>query len=338
MHQPRYSIPSAKILCRVCLTAVYPADPQINIDGSIFHKQCCKCSQCQCQLNLDSFHASGGEREGGTVTLYCSTHYFRFFSESGGSYLGGAEYARKAERDNLADALLEKAKSPLYRAVDGLRVNDLPAGLSYEHFASSFNDALLQAASSSIQHHANGQQLLEGAADIESRRKQLAEAYEQPAASSSSSSSPSSLSSEFVNSAPVTVRRQSYVSGMTASSLPRPGPAAPSQPPLLGFSPDKIEFRSASGAVFAGSFGEGGGAPQLMGGKMCTVRLANGTTYEGEMHLSKFHGIGRLVSTHGHSFEGEWKDGKMHGKGRYTTFDGRVLEGEFANDEFVHAV
>lgn len=33
--------------CKICTKAVYPMDPQINLDGSVFHKPCAKCEDCK---------------------------------------------------------------------------------------------------------------------------------------------------------------------------------------------------------------------------------------------------------------------------------------------------
>lgn len=53
-------------------------DPQINLDGSIFHKHCAKCKDCNCQINLSNFNKS----ETPDLTfLLCKTHYFQRFNE-----------------------------------------------------------------------------------------------------------------------------------------------------------------------------------------------------------------------------------------------------------------
>lgn len=39
--------------CKICTKAVYPMDPQINLDGSVFHKPCAKCEDCKYVVELD---------------------------------------------------------------------------------------------------------------------------------------------------------------------------------------------------------------------------------------------------------------------------------------------
>jgi hypothetical protein len=70
-------------------------DPQINLDGAIFHKSCAKCADCKCQITISNFtkHESPSE-----TILLCKTHYFKRFHE-GGSYLGGDRFHNKAARD-----------------------------------------------------------------------------------------------------------------------------------------------------------------------------------------------------------------------------------------------
>lgn len=67
-------------------------DPQINLDGSIFHKSCAKCQDCNCQITLSNF--SLGKMVTGGVVMLCKTHYFKRFHE-GGSYLGEDKYQHK---------------------------------------------------------------------------------------------------------------------------------------------------------------------------------------------------------------------------------------------------
>ncbi len=70
-------------------------DPQINLDGSIFHKGCAKCNDCNCQISLSNFTKNEND---GIITLLCKTHYFKRFHEQG-SYLGGEKFAIKNPRD-----------------------------------------------------------------------------------------------------------------------------------------------------------------------------------------------------------------------------------------------
>jgi hypothetical protein len=84
--------------CKVCMKSVYPMDPQINLDGSIFHKVCAKCTDCNCQITLSNFTKNETD---GVVTLLCKTHYFKRFHEQG-SYLGGDKFQVKNPRDERA--------------------------------------------------------------------------------------------------------------------------------------------------------------------------------------------------------------------------------------------
>jgi hypothetical protein len=88
--------------CRVCVKFVYPMDPQINLDGVIFHKPCAKCQDCNCQITISNFTKNVTADE---TVLLCKTHYFKRFHE-GGSYLGGEKFSVKATRDVQA---LDKA-------------------------------------------------------------------------------------------------------------------------------------------------------------------------------------------------------------------------------------
>eukprot|EP01039_Chlorochromonas_danica_P001516 gene1516-1651_t len=86
--------------CKICVKTVYPMDPQINLDGNIFHKPCAKCADCNCQITISNF--SKHETEEGVILL-CKTHYFKRFREEG-AYLGGEKYHVKATRDVQASA------------------------------------------------------------------------------------------------------------------------------------------------------------------------------------------------------------------------------------------
>ena len=66
------------ILQQICSKAVYVMDPQIDLDGSKFHRHCAKCKDCNCQINLLNFN----KNETPDLTfLLCKTHYFQRFNE-----------------------------------------------------------------------------------------------------------------------------------------------------------------------------------------------------------------------------------------------------------------
>ena len=63
---------------QACVKTVYAMDPQINLDGSIFHKQCAKCRDCNCQITLSNFNKNVA---GEDTFLLCKTHFFQRFNE-----------------------------------------------------------------------------------------------------------------------------------------------------------------------------------------------------------------------------------------------------------------
>ena len=63
---------------QVCDKAVYRMDPYINLDGTIFHKPCAKCEDCNCQITISNFVKN--EAVDHTVLL-CKTHYLKRFKE-----------------------------------------------------------------------------------------------------------------------------------------------------------------------------------------------------------------------------------------------------------------
>ncbi|GMH94045.1 hypothetical protein TrVE_jg6169 [Triparma verrucosa] len=82
------SATSAK--CPVCSKTVYPADAQITLDGTKYHKACAKCADCQCQITLSNFTKVGTE-------LLCRTHNLERFHKDN-SYVGGDKF-KNSTRD-----------------------------------------------------------------------------------------------------------------------------------------------------------------------------------------------------------------------------------------------
>lgn len=95
--------------CKICAKSLYPNDPQLNVDGTLFHKTCAKCQDCDCQITLSNFAAINAEE----YVLLCKTHYNKRFSESGGSYPGGEKFNVKNVRDIRAASVAEAAKDPV---------------------------------------------------------------------------------------------------------------------------------------------------------------------------------------------------------------------------------
>lgn len=87
-------------------------DRQINLDGSIFHQECAKCADCQCQITLENFNKN---ETGDATLLLCKTHYFKRFHE-GGSYLGGEKFQVKNSRDVNAASVAAAAADPVKSA------------------------------------------------------------------------------------------------------------------------------------------------------------------------------------------------------------------------------
>ena len=67
-------------------------DPHINLDGSMFHKHCAKCKDCNCQITLSNFN----KHEMGIETyLLCKTHFFSRFNEVSQFLISNLEYVPK---------------------------------------------------------------------------------------------------------------------------------------------------------------------------------------------------------------------------------------------------
>lgn len=91
-------------------------DAQINLDGSVFHKQCAKCEDCKCQITLSNF--AKHEFDNHSVLLLCKTHLLKRFHEQG-SYVGAEKYKVKAERDvHAAEKAGRGDEQPKTAAVD----------------------------------------------------------------------------------------------------------------------------------------------------------------------------------------------------------------------------
>ena len=114
--------------CKICSNAIYPMDPQINLDGSKFHKTCAKCGECGCQITLSNFTKNESNDQ---TMLLCKIHYFKRFHE-GGSYVGGDKYRTKSQRDiqsalkldNLAPDDTDVAAQQEQSAVDNSSTDD----------------------------------------------------------------------------------------------------------------------------------------------------------------------------------------------------------------------
>lgn len=121
--EPNKAIASMKnsAKCRVCGKSVYPMDPQINLDGNVFHSQCAKCADCKCQITISNFAKNDSED---STLLLCRTHYLKRFHEGGGSFLGGEKFQVKNSRDVNAAAVAAAAASPVKSSAAVAAEND----------------------------------------------------------------------------------------------------------------------------------------------------------------------------------------------------------------------
>ena len=94
--------------CLVCLKAVYPNDPQIKVDGSLYHHSCAKCEDCGkdstifplpkflftslgCQITVANFTRVDGH-------LLCRIHYMKKVMEAGGKHGGDERFRTNNEK------------------------------------------------------------------------------------------------------------------------------------------------------------------------------------------------------------------------------------------------
>ena len=69
-------------------------------------------------------------------------------------------------------------------------------------------------------------------------------------------------------------------------------------------------------------------------GEHAPVRLANGSTYVGDMKDNVPHGKGREILTNGDVYTGEFVEGRRHGEGRYEKWNTYIYTGGFRNNRF----
>lgn len=335
--------------CAICGAAVYTADPQINLDGKLLHKPCAKCSDCKCQITVDNFSKA---EVGGKLTLFCHTHYLKRFGESGGSYLDGERFANKADRDLLRGSVLEKAAQPEFKAVDGLVTKDIPEGLRYEEFASSFSDAL-HVTNTNVPAASTARDFpFEDAAPLETRRKSLQ-------TSSNTGSTPGSLSDFPLEAADVDSRRKSLQSAYASTNSGGGGGGGSTDFPFQDAVPLEERKRSLAGAgslsadlplqtPVAGSFppstsstdtspplGYSGGSFNAAGQRCGHADFASpsGSSYTGEWLDGLMHGAGRLALSNGSVYEGQFLGSLYHGHGTFRSCHGYTYEGEWRDGQ-----
>ncbi|ETV91438.1 hypothetical protein H310_13982 [Aphanomyces invadans] len=87
------------VSCATCSKAVYYNDPQVyGKSAHLYHKSCFKCTECACQLTLNTFAYHGD-------VLLCKTHYMSFFRTTN-SY--GGEDKFKKQKDDVVSATVVK--------------------------------------------------------------------------------------------------------------------------------------------------------------------------------------------------------------------------------------
>jgi hypothetical protein len=84
--------------CVKCDKAVYPGDPQINLDGNLLHKKCAKCADCNGTITVGNFNMSKDSE--GKVFLLCLTHYKARFAKTG-IYQGADKFQKKSSAETL---------------------------------------------------------------------------------------------------------------------------------------------------------------------------------------------------------------------------------------------
>ena len=112
--------------CKLCDKSVYPMDPQINLDGNIFHKPCAKCADCKCQITLSNFVFDVN-----SSLLLCKTHHLKRFHESG-SYLGSEKYQHKSDYETKAaerKASIGPASAIVLTSSETNDINNIPQGI-----------------------------------------------------------------------------------------------------------------------------------------------------------------------------------------------------------------
>jgi len=107
--------------CKICGQSVYPMDPQVNLDGALFHSKCAKCADCKCQINISNFTKN---TTGDDTVLLCKTHYNQRFNEAGGSFLGGDKFQVKNARDVNAAAVQAAAREPVKASIGKVEITD----------------------------------------------------------------------------------------------------------------------------------------------------------------------------------------------------------------------
>ena len=95
----------AGVKCGTCERTVYSYEPNLNLDGRVFHKKCAKCKDCGKYLSLLDFGKSTDFIE--ESFLLCKRHYEERFLRSGVNFKGGWE---RSEIEGI-QLMIQKRKS-----------------------------------------------------------------------------------------------------------------------------------------------------------------------------------------------------------------------------------
>lgn len=110
--------------CKKCGKAVYANDPQINLDGFMFHRVCARCEDCSCVITVQNF-CMDKSADGETATLLCKTHYARRFQASGGTYTSSSDkYSKRTSREIVLEKSPANYTPPVKAAIIPEKDND----------------------------------------------------------------------------------------------------------------------------------------------------------------------------------------------------------------------
>ena len=92
----------------------------------------------------------------------------------------------------------------------------------------------------------------------------------------------------------------------------------------------KGSYRWTDGSKYNGEFQHGKG--HGYGVQVWPVKGVGVMEYDGQWHMDKRSGLGKLSYPDGRSFDGQWANGRIAGRGKLTYANGWTYEGEFHGD------
>ena len=136
------------VKCGTCERTVYPHEPNLNLDGRVFHKKCAKCKDCGKYLSLLDFGKSTDFIQ--ESFLLCKRHYEERFLRSGVNFKGGWQPSekegiqlmiQKRKSVNMEEAPLEDGAAPPTKKSPP--PEELPAPLLSEENPESLEETLV---------------------------------------------------------------------------------------------------------------------------------------------------------------------------------------------------